>query len=332
MEPGKIWAFKYVTDENRSYRSIDTYSDKLEAKYVYDNFVPNNKQVSQGDIAIILDKSNILGFARIDSIAEEASTKKRGRCPTCSVTNFEARKNKNPLYRCNNGHEFSNFNEEVVPSKSYTASYGTSFIKLNSKVPISKLRPYYANNYNRNMSIQLVDVRFFDGDYEHVIKTLRNATGYILPAEAANTAQEPNSNENYSPGDDDERESITRQIKARRGQQQFRDALRARYGNICMITKCELLDVLEAAHIKPYRGSNDNHPGNGLLLRSDIHTLFDLNLIGIKPETMEIFIHPSAMIQEYQQYHGSKLTGCGKERPSIEALQIRWELFNRNMA
>jgi HNH endonuclease len=35
------------------------------------------------------------------------------------------------------------------------------------------------------------------------------------------------------------------------------------------------LDILEAAHISPYRGEEDNHPENGLLLRADLHTLFD---------------------------------------------------------
>lgn len=331
MEPFKIWAFKYVTDENRSYRSIDTYSDELAVKYVYDNFVPNNKQVTQGDIAILLDKSDILGFARIESITEEDSTKKRGRCPICSVTNFEARKNKSPLYRCNNGHEFSNYTEEIVQSKSFTASYGNSFIKLNDKLPISKLRPHYSNNYNRNMSIQLVDAGFFDADYRYVLTSLQSLRENSLSPEIADSLQEPlNSNDDYTPGSEDERQLITRQIKARRGQQQFRDALRKTYGDTCMITGCTLLDVLEAAHIKPYRGPNDNKVANGLLLRSDIHTLFDLNLIGIRPDTLEIFLHPSAMINEYLQYHGYKLKGCEGKKPSSEALQIRWELFNRN--
>ena len=33
--------------------------------------------------------------------------------------------------------------------------------------------------------------------------------------------------------------------------------------------------------LPPYRGTKDNHPDNGLLLRADIHTLFDLDMIGI---------------------------------------------------
>ena len=54
----------------------------------------------------------------------------------------------------------------------------------------------------------------------------------------------------------------------------------------CMVSGCQLVDLLEAAHIRPYRGENDNHPSNGLLLRADLHTLFDLDLLGIDPETL----------------------------------------------
>ena len=88
------------------------------------------------------------------------------------------------------------------------------------------------------------------------------------------------------PDKEDRRGLIWRQIKERRGQQSFRDALRKRYGDRCLVTGCRLLDVLEAAHIRPYRGENDNYVGNGLLLRADIHTLFDLNLLGIEPQQM----------------------------------------------
>src|ERR1700722_13744752 len=42
--------------------------------------------------------------------------------------------------------------------------------------------------------------------------------------------------------------------------------------------------VLEAAHITPYMGASTNSLLNGLLLRADIHTLFNLGLISIDPD------------------------------------------------
>ncbi len=58
-----------------------------------------------------------------------------------------------------------------------------------------------------------------------------------------------------------------------------------RYEHRCVVTGCTVIAVLEAAHIRPYRRPEDNDVKNGLLLRADIHTLFDLNLLGIEPGT-----------------------------------------------
>jgi hypothetical protein len=76
----------------------------------------------------------------------------------------------------------------------------------------------------------------------------------------------------------DLREMALQQIRKRRGQSQFRNALLQRYGRRCLVTGCSVVAVLEAAHIDPYRSDINHHPGNGLLLRADIHTLFDLDL------------------------------------------------------
>jgi hypothetical protein len=130
----------------------------------------------------------------------------------------------------------------------------------------------------------------------------------------------------YTPIEGDYRHRVERQICERRGQQAFRDALRERYGDRCLLTGCEVLAVLEAAHINPYRGSMDHHPENGLLLRSDIHTLFDLDLLGIKPDSMQVELHPSVMA-EYGALTGRAL-GCSTDnRPSRAALEQRYEQF-----
>ncbi|MEH1887220.1 MULTISPECIES: HNH endonuclease signature motif containing protein [unclassified Nostoc] len=45
--------------------------------------------------------------------------------------------------------------------------------------------------------------------------------------------------------------------------------------NIMIITNFDAEVALEAAHIIPYSETENNHPSNGLLLRADLHTLFD---------------------------------------------------------
>ena len=134
----------------------------------------------------------------------------------------------------------------------------------------------------------------------------------------------------YIPQDGDQRQIVEKQIKERRGQQVFRQALCERYGNRCMVTRCEVLAVLEAAHIKPYRGENDNHPENGLLLRSDIHTLFDLDLIAIEPNGLQVHLHPS--IKKEYGYLSGKVLSCRNDKcPSSEALKERYEEFKKRL-
>ena len=82
------------------------------------------------------------------------------------------------------------------------------------------------------------------------------------------------------PGQDDD-EYRLQSIKTRRGQSVFRDRLMMAYGRQCVITRCRVEGLLEAAHITPHSEHTDYDVSNGLLLRSDIHTLFDLNMFGI---------------------------------------------------
>ncbi|QEL17382.1 HNH endonuclease [Limnoglobus roseus] len=126
--------------------------------------------------------------------------------------------------------------------------------------------------------------------------------------------------------DGDQRPLIERQIRERRGQAAFRNALRARYGDRCLVSGCPVLAVLEAAHIRPYRGDGDNHPANGLILRADLHTLFDLDLLGIEPDTLRVRLHPG-VAAEYGDLEGRKLRCEGPSRPSSEALRGRFESF-----
>jgi len=149
--------------------------------------------------------------------------------------------------------------------------------------------------------------------------------GIALTAEAAQ--DEPlEGGSPYNPSGVDERERIERQIRARRGQKAFRDALRARYGDRCVVTGCGLLAIVEAAHISPYLGPKDNAPDNGLLLRADIHTLYDLDLVAIEPSTLQICVHPE-LPSEYQLFVQQQLKTESAARPSESALLIRFDRF-----
>ncbi len=156
---------------------------------------------------------------------------------------------------------------------------------------------------------------------------IANDSSVILTDEEAVPVASPGG-QDYVPSKDDRRKLVERQIRERRGQQQFRNALRARYGDRCLVTGCEVLAVLEAAHISPYRGEDDNNPANGLLLRSDIHTLFDLDLLGIEPKELCIEIHPH-VVQQYGGFAGGRLRCPRGQGPGPTALRLRYEQFQQ---
>ena len=129
----------------------------------------------------------------------------------------------------------------------------------------------------------------------------------------------------------DQRELALLAVRLRRGQAAFREKLIAAYGSKCLFTGCEVIAVLEAAHIKPYRGTRDHAVENGLLLRADIHTLFDLNLVAINPVSLTIEVDERLRGTSYQDLKARKLQLPGGTRLSSEALQARWlEFQGRN--
>jgi hypothetical protein len=104
--------------------------------------------------------------------------------------------------------------------------------------------------------------------------------------------------------DTDER--VLQAIWTRRGQPEFRARLLRAYGSRCAITGCDVVEALEAAHITPFAEEQAYPLSNGLLLRADIHTLFDLFLLSIDPRTWTVHIAPQ-LATSYVTLDGAKL-------------------------
>ena len=73
-------------------------------------------------------------------------------------------------------------------------------------------------------------------------------------------------------------------VRRRLGQGIFRLAVTDAYGRACAVTDEHSLPALEAARIKPYTDGGEHEVANGLLLRSDIHRLFDHGYVGVTPD------------------------------------------------
>lgn len=170
----------------------------------------------------------------------------------------------------------------------------------------------------------------YEGSFNYVTHSGNLPASFVLsrsaisPAVLNAQAQVEASDEFIPTNDQGEQNRVWASIARRRGQRDFRGSLLDAYAGKCAITGCELREVLEAAHIMPYRGPQTNHIQNGLLLRSDIHTLFDLRLLCINPADFSIVLSPQLLNSEYSSLSGKALSlpaDAGK-RPSLAALQI----------
>lgn len=123
-------------------------------------------------------------------------------------------------------------------------------------------------------------------------------------------------------GIEDARGRVVRAVATRRGQPAFRKSLLRAYGGRCCISGCAVQEVLEAAHIVPYQGDATDHFQNGLLLRSDLHTLFDWQLLTIEPKNHTVLLDASLRDSEYWKFAGQqiRLPEIPEQHPSPKAL------------
>lgn len=121
---------------------------------------------------------------------------------------------------------------------------------------------------------------------------------YGIPGHTPVSIAEP-----YEPlSTDDARKRIHAQIVARQGGVKFRSRALKTFQGRCAISGCEVSAVLEAAHIVPYLGKQTNSDDNALLLRADLHTLFDRLLLSVDPETLVVTLADDLASSEYAQF------------------------------
>ncbi len=122
-------------------------------------------------------------------------------------------------------------------------------------------------------------------------------------------------------------------IQPRLGQGAFRVAVTDLYGRQCALTDGKVLPALDAAHIRPYSEGGHHSKSNGILLRKDIHSVFDAGYATfdqqyrfvVSEKVRDIFQNGN----EYRRLHGNKLRlpDAIADYPDKEAL--RWHNDNR---
>ena len=326
---GRVWALIVITGR-RQYGGNTGYEDDLTEVYRFDSDVANSRRLSAGDVVLLRDRQKMLGIARVEQVTSSQGSKQRFRCPVCGITGIKERRTKIPRWRCNMGHDFDIPVGETVTVTHYEAHFRGTFRSPQMDIQTSEIKKA-ALRPSDQMSIEELDpdrlVLTIGLDVPYLAKLLAGAaqTRSLRPDDADDRYDEAPTT--YRLSDVERRDNVLTTIRARRGQRTFRNSLIRRYGARCMVSGCLLVDIVEAAHIWPYRNLSDNHPDNGLLLRADLHTLFDLDLMGIDPETKEVRMAPAARKAGYEAFHGLKVDGRATRGPSREALAQRWEAF-----
>jgi hypothetical protein len=272
-----------------SWGSHDGYDDRPEEYYTYDSNVGNSRNVSVGDLIFVRGNDFVIGFGQIESIHTRPGTKELRRCPKCAG-NPEARKVRTPKWRCTKcSFEFDD--SELVIEKvkviQSTASYSNTWIDANLPMTRQEAFEFQATNDGQSAIRQIEPSRIS----EFILKLQGTATNIeVLASEVPDLILGGTS---------------ISVVKRRRGQQEFRLALIKKYGESCFVSGAQPACVLEAAHISPFSLHESHSLSGGLLLRRDLHTLFDRHLLRINPESWTVETAPQ--IQKYESYRALHL-------------------------
>jgi putative restriction endonuclease len=116
-------------------------------------------------------------------------------------------------------------------------------------------------------------------------------------------------------------------VTPRLGQGAFRVAITELYRRQCALTGGKVLPALDAAHIRPYAEGGTHTKSNGILLRKDIHSVFDAGYATIDTDYRFVVSEKVKNIfnngEEYRRLHGAllRLPDNPAERPDRSLLQ-----------
>ncbi len=117
----------------------------------------------------------------------------------------------------------------------------------------------------------------------------------------------------------------------RLGQGAFRALITNAYDRRCAFTKERVLPTLEACHIRPAARGGSHAFSNGLLLRADVHALFDAGYLGVHPTTLRIQASPRLQDHfqngvEYRVLDGQELWAPSMARERPAQMQLEWHM------
>ena len=297
------WLLLAVGD-NRARAGNDGYDDQPDSYYSWDSTVPNHGALAQGDLVVLWDKTTSLGMSVIEEVLEPVVEQKmRHKCPNCHKAHIQARKRQDASqrYRCYACKAvFGEPESRLGQVTRYRERHDAAWFPLDGIFTGAELR-CLGKSPKSQLSIRRLDWDRFQSALAQ--KGMADAAGGV-----AGRAQ--------FGGSDGHVRVVTR---IRLGQAGFRRRLLERQGPICAVTGPQPSEVLEAAHLYSYAKIGQHHDHGGLLLRRDIHSLFDRGALAVDPKTLEVSL--SGHLMRYDTYRS--LEGTALVAP-VTPEQRRW--------
>ncbi|MFH8665282.1 HNH endonuclease [Streptomyces anulatus] len=295
------WLVLAVGDEDRQHGGNDGYDDDPSQHYSWDDTVPNHARIAVGDVIALWDKKQLLGLGVISGVETGSEIKTLYFCPECKKADFKRRKRLKPTWRCNKCPAM--FEEPGSKQKrvvTYRSRHGEVWMDGRGLLDGKQLR---ALCDSPDSQLSMRPARW---------EKLRDALLALDGVDFSDLGLDDDENEGDrgNPAGGRERRKIEgghriSKVRARVGQGPFRQQLLDDYGQVCAFTGPAPTGALQAAHLYSYADEEEHHEWGGLLLRNDVHSLFDRGQIGVNPGTGCIEVDDELLgYPAYAELHG----------------------------
>ena len=287
--------------DDRKHGGNSGYDDQADVYYSWDSTVSNSTNIRPGDVVALWDKRRLLGVSVVEEIETEPGVKTLFRCPNpeCGKAGIKPRKTKSPRYLCEKCHAtFDEPKTEVAEVTEFRSRHDAAWTAMESVLSGEELRAL-AKAPKSQLSMRELDwVAFSDalagqGQEKAVRRALGRAQGLGELIEL-HRPQPDASQVDYVQG------HTLAMVRVRRGQQGFRERLLRTQGGTCAFTGTAPERVLDAGHLYSYAALGEHHEHGGLLLRRDVHRLFDDGWLAVEPGSLKVDV--SDHLQDYPQY------------------------------
>jgi hypothetical protein len=309
------WSFLVVAEEDRQHRGNEGYDDRPGEYYSWDSTVPNHRGPEAGDLCLVRDSRGVLGVSWIDTLRRTGGVKKdRLRCRECRSTAIKARARLRPTFRCSRCKaEFDRPKRERVEVVVRRAGYARSWLAVDGAITAAELEAVAYRSASKQQAIRPLDVAAL----RTLLADRRVLIGSSWWREGVATE------EREIPGGRRPRNAM-----GRVGQGEFRRRLLERLGPVCAFSGPQPPKSLHAAHVNRYADDPRHDLAGGLLLRADLHGLFDDGLIDVD-EDLKIRVDPSLRpFRELSRLDGKPLR-IDSDDPLLPALKTSLEQRKR---